>query len=356
MHDKLPFPESVRRRPGMYIGDNLEPAGSLQMVMELVSNAIDQHLAGHASAIDIDVDADSVTVTDDGRGLDFDAHSSAGFDVFTELHRTGTRGGHHPHVHVWESSRGYGLAVVCALADEVVAEVRRGDHLERRRYARGIRTAAPEIVSEPASDTFTRGTRVHVRLDPTMLRVGIPVDAVFARLVDLAPLQPACRFRMNGVVIPGGTVADRCVRLAEQPLIAPPLHCAVSLHDVLVDVAAAWARAGPPSVRAFVSAQATRDGGAHVDGFYRGMRRGLRAVFGNVGAHRFRAAVDDGLIAVVHAGLYAAKWGAPTKDRLLNPEAGRAVSDAVAAALPAHLTRYPALRHAFAQRLATDDA
>lgn len=45
MDDNLPFPDSVRRRPGMYIGDNLEPAGSLQMVMELVSNAIDQHSA-----------------------------------------------------------------------------------------------------------------------------------------------------------------------------------------------------------------------------------------------------------------------------------------------------------------------
>ena len=66
--------EPVRRRPGMYIGGTDE-RGLHHLAAEIIDNAMDEAVAGHASRIDICLDESLVlSVTDNGRGIPVDPH------------------------------------------------------------------------------------------------------------------------------------------------------------------------------------------------------------------------------------------------------------------------------------------
>ncbi|WP_448204764.1 DNA topoisomerase IV subunit B [Azospirillum sp. sgz302134] len=133
--------EPVRRRPGMYIGGTDDRALH-HLVAEVLDNAMDEAVAGHASRIDLELAADgTVIVRDNGRGIPVDDHpkypgKSALEVILTTLHSGGkfsnkvyqTSGGLH----------GVGLSVVNALSDRLTVEVARERQLFIQHYSRGV--------------------------------------------------------------------------------------------------------------------------------------------------------------------------------------------------------------------------
>src|ERR1700704_3650290 len=132
--------EPVRRRPGMYIGGTDEKALH-HLFAEVIDNAMDEALAGHASFIEVELSADGfLTVTDNGRGIPVDPHpkfpnKSALEVIMCTLHAGGKFASE-----VYETSgglHGVGVSVVNALSERLEVEVARGQELYRQVFERG---------------------------------------------------------------------------------------------------------------------------------------------------------------------------------------------------------------------------
>ena len=157
--------EPVRRRPGMYIGGTDDRALH-HLVAEVLDNAMDEAVAGHASRIDLELAADgTVTVRDNGRGIPVDDHpkypgKSALEVILTTLHSGGkfsnkvyqTSGGLH----------GVGLSVVNALSDRLTVEVARDRQLFIQNYSRGL----PQGPLSKQGTVNRRGTTIRFHADP----------------------------------------------------------------------------------------------------------------------------------------------------------------------------------------------
>ena len=186
--------EPVRRRPGMYIGGTDERAFH-HLAAEVLDNAMDEAVAGHANRIEILLEpGNRLTITDNGRGIPVDPHpkfpdKSALEVILSTLHSGGkfngkayaTSGGLH----------GVGVSVVNALSSDTVVEVARNKELFRQRFSRGL-TLGPIEKLGPVNNR--RGTSVAFTPDTEIFG---EMNFKPARLFRLARSLPASKSAGN---------------------------------------------------------------------------------------------------------------------------------------------------------------
>lgn len=309
----------VRLRPGMYIGDT-GAYGLRTMLDEVLSNAIDQHLANHATQVFVQIDDDgTVEVSDDGAGLD----PTHAVPIFTKLHSTPTRDGHHPHVHL-SGLRGVGVAVVCALSERLELTTTWAGTTHHALFARG------EVVEPPHPvDAGPPGTRVRYRVDPTLFESpALDLAALRTRLLEVAAFCPRLDLRLQGESLARPAGLSGWVRELAPDCVTESLLAVRGTHDEIdVDVALAWSPSlSERRIRSFVNFAETPESGSHASG--------LVDAIGAATPDRLSAKrVTQGLVAALNVGLLHPRFGGPTRARLISDPARLAVKAVVGQAL-----------------------
>ena len=348
--------EPVRRRPGMYIGGTDDRALH-HLAAEVLDNAMDEAVAGHATRIEMRLEeGNRLVISDNGRGIPVDEHpkfpgKSTLEVILSTLHSGGkfsgkayaTSGGLH----------GVGVSVVNALSVNTRVEVARERQLYAQEFSQGI-TQGP--LQQLGAAPNRRGTTVSFVPDPEIFG-----DKQFkpARLFKLARSKA---YLFAGVEIrwkcaaslasedvpqeavfkfPGGLADHLAEQIGARECVTAQAF--TGRQDFPLDEdgntrgRAEWAIAWPlysdGSTSWYCNTVPTPDGGTHEQGLRMALTRSLRAFGELVGAKKAKDITADdvmtGAEVMLSVFIRDPQFQSQTKDRLTSPEAARLVEAAM---------------------------
>ncbi len=348
--------EAVRKRPGMYIGST-DARGLHHLVFEIVDNSIDEAMAGFGDHITVKIHKDnSVSVADRGRGMPTGMHKLGKPTpevILTVLHAGGkfgqgsykTSGGLH----------GVGAAVVNALSEWLVVNIKRNGYIYEQKFADGGKAVTTLKKIGKSNET---GTTIHFKPDTTIFSsINFNYEIICERMRESA-------FLLNGVaieVIDERSGQRECFQYEnglksfveylneEKDVLHPVVHFHGKNHNIEVDFAFQFNDGYSENVLSFVNNVRTKDGGTHEVGAKAAMTRVINEYARKVGLLKEKdknlegSDIREGLSAVIAVKIpeELLQFEGQTKGKLGTSEARSAVDAVISEQLSYFLEENP---------------
>jgi len=268
---------AIRKRPTLYIGTTSR-RGVRFLIFEIISNSIDEALAGHCNNIEVFFNDDySITVKDDGRGIPIkpfkETGKSAAEFILTNLF-TGAKFGSTAYK-VSRGTYGVGLMVVNALSEWLEIEIKRDGKIFYQRYRKGEPEFPPKIEDKPNGET---GTKITFLPDREIFKEIIPeyeiissylressclIKGLKIKLFDLKNKKESVFHFPNGI-----TDYLEYLFSTRTSLFSPPIYIEGESNNIRMEATIQYfSRYYDKNIFSFANTVRTFDGGSHVEGF-----------------------------------------------------------------------------------------
>jgi len=357
--------EAVRKRPGMFLGDPHDGSALHHCIWEVVDNAVDEHLAGYNSLVEVTLHKNgSVTVVDHGRGIPVGVHAefdvSAAEVIMTKLHAGGkfdnasykVSGGLH----------GVGVSAVNAVSEWLVMTIHRGGKIWEQHYARG----EPQAPIATVGDSEETGTTICFKPDFSIFTTitDFDINVLNTRLRETSFLNAGLKITVTDergdeptvtVHQYEGGITEFVSQLNDRktPLHPEVIHLNGTLDvedigEVQVELAMQWSDAYNETILCYTNIIRNRDGGTHLSG----LRGSLTGTLNRYARNRNllknvdKLSGDDvreGIAAVISVKHPDPSFSSQTKDRLVSSEVQGIVEKIINDKLNEYLEENPAV-------------
>jgi len=352
--------EPVRKRPGMYIGSTGE-TGLHHLIWEVVDNAVDEAMAGHASKVGILIQKDGgVTVVDNGRGIPVDVHKqtkkSALETVLTVLHAGGKFGGDASGYKVSGGLHGVGVSVVNALSTDLTAQVKRDNKVYEQKFKIGKSQGTIKTIGKiDKDDPDPTGTSITFYPDKSIFETTeFKFKTVLEHLRSQAYLTKGLHFIITDERIgltyqyffEGGIVSYIRQINRNKKSKNIPIYIQKQADDISVEIAIQYTDDFDERILAYANNVYNPEGGMHVTGFRSALTRAINsyATKNNYVKESEKLTGEDmreGLSAVISVKLPNPQFEGQTKAKLGNPEVRTVVEQVVGEALDIYFEEHP---------------
>lgn len=328
--------EAVQLRPGMYIG-SIDSQGLHHLLLEVVSNSIDEYLNGHGTKISVEISKDgkTATITDDGRGIPFgltDGGTEAMIDIATSLHSGGKFG--QEGYSVSGGLHGIGLTAVNALSTDFNIESVRDGEVAHLNSSRGRDTKFNKRKSTKADG---KGTKIWFTPDPSIFGKSVfKVEKIQEMIKELSFLTAGLEFFVNGERYYSEFGLKDMIQDRLTNPITDPVYITGEVDGFLVEVAFQFEDRRSERVYAFTNNIPNREGGTHVTGFRSSFTIAMNRLARQYGFIEDKDSnlngdmMRSGILAAVSIKMNKAPvFQGQTKERLMTAEARGAVSRVV---------------------------